>query len=101
MARLTAAIPVLVWAATAPLAAGADETAPQVLAASCVACHGTGGSSEGAIPPIAGRTADELRASLVAFRDGSTPSTVMDRIAKGYTDAEIAALAEEVARWTE
>lgn len=90
----------LLLLATLPLPAAADETAPQVLAASCVTCHGTGGKSATAIPPIAGHTAAELKTALVAFRDGTSPSTVMDRIAKGYSDAELDALAAEIAKWT-
>jgi cytochrome c553 len=30
---------------------------------------------------------------MQAFRAGSRPATVMDRIAKGFTEAEIAAIA--------
>jgi cytochrome c553 len=30
---------------------------------------------------------------MQAFRDGKRPATVMDRIAKGFSDAEIAAIA--------
>jgi len=78
----------------------ADETAPSVLAASCVACHGTGGKSEGAIPTIAGQKAADLQKEMLAFRDGSAKATVMNRIAKGYTDPEIAALAHEIETWT-
>lgn len=93
-------VPGLLALAALTSPAGADETAPQVLAASCVNCHGTGGKSTTAIPPIAGHTAVELKTALVAFRDGTNPSTVMDRIAKGYTDAELDALAAEIAKWT-
>ena len=81
------------------VAAYADETAPSILAASCVACHGTGGQSSGAIPSLAGIPADEMQTLLLSFRDGSTPATIMRRISKGYTDAEIAALAKEIAAW--
>jgi cytochrome subunit of sulfide dehydrogenase len=31
---------------------------------------------------------------MEAFRQGARPATVMDRIAKGFSDAEIAAIAE-------
>ena len=33
---------------------------------------------------------------MKAFRDGSRPSTIMGRIAKGYTDAEITAMANYI-----
>lgn len=99
MKQFLAASGLLVLAA-APLSANADETAPQVLAASCVACHGTGGRSTTGIPPIAGHAAVEIRTALAGFRDGTKPATVMDRIAKGYSDAEVDTLAKEIATWT-
>ena len=65
-----------------------------VLSASCAGCHGTDGRSPGSIPPIYGRSADFIRASMDDFRSGNRPSTVMGRHAKGYTDEEISLIAE-------
>jgi cytochrome c553 len=78
--------------------AHADETAPAVLADSCQECHGTGGTSPGAIPPIAGLEAAVIEERLQAFRS-DPEATIMGRISRGYTDAEIAALAAEIAGW--
>lgn len=65
-----------------------------VLAGSCMACHGPGGVSHGAIPSIAGRAEGDMSALLIAFRSGAVPgATVMTRIMKGFDDTEIAALA--------
>jgi sulfide dehydrogenase cytochrome subunit len=87
-------------AAAAALVAGAPAQAqnanPQLLTISCAGCHGTGGHSTGAIPSIFGRSAASIAETLRAFRDGRQPSTVMVRIAKGYTDAEIDAVAREI-----
>ena len=80
------------------LPAAADETAPAALAASCTACHGAAGHSGGAIPSLVGIDATSLTAMLLAMRSGEHPSTVMGRILKGYSDAEINALATEVAK---
>ena len=55
-------------------------------AASCSGCHG-------AAAPIAGRDAGEMTDSLLAFRSGVRPSTVMGRIAKGFEPAELGAIA--------
>jgi len=66
---------------------------PFSLALSCAACHGTDGKSPGAIPTIAGRSAKDIKDALVGFKAGTRPSTVMTRLAKGYTDPEIDALA--------
>jgi sulfide dehydrogenase cytochrome subunit len=71
-----------------PLSQGA------MLGASCAGCHGTDGRSPGSIPPIHGRSAEFIRTSLQEFRSGKRPSTVMGRHAKGYTDEEIALIAE-------
>ncbi|MFG1423338.1 c-type cytochrome [Roseixanthobacter liquoris] len=63
-------------------------------AASCSGCHGAAG---GAIPALAGRPAGEIVADMQAFRTGARPATVMDRIAKGFTDEETRAIADWIA----
>ena len=68
-----------------------------MLSGSCAGCHGTDGRSPGSIPPIHGRSAESIRDSLQDFRSGKRPSTVMGRHAKGYTDEEIALIAEYLA----
>jgi len=75
----------------------AQNASPQLLTVSCSGCHGPNGRSPGAIPSIYGRTAPALAGALRDFRDGKRPSTVMVRFAKGYTDAEIEAVAAEIA----
>jgi sulfide dehydrogenase cytochrome subunit len=60
-----------------------------VLALSCASCHGTNGASPGSIPKIQGRTADYIEKAMLQFKAGERPATVMNRIAKGYTDEEI------------
>jgi len=74
----------------------ADALQQRALAATCAACHGTDGhpATGSAIPALQGRDRDGLLAALVAFRDGSRPSTVMQQIARGYTPAQLARLAE-------
>jgi cytochrome c553 len=75
-------------------ASAATAQQPTALALSCAACHGTDGKSPGAIPTLAGRPAKELKDALVGFKAGTRPATVMNRLAKGYTDQEIDALAD-------
>lgn len=63
-------------------------------AGTCAACHGTDGRSAGSIPTIAGKPFAVLKAQLATFRSGEAEgATVMTRIAKGYDEAELAALA--------
>lgn len=95
----------LIPAAMAAVAAGfvpaqAQQADGRVLAMSCLNCHGPGGKSPGAIPSIAGKSEDFLKNALADFRDGKrtgAQATVMGRLAKGYSDAEIAAVAKYIA----
>ncbi len=81
----------------APSVMGEDVSPERaaMLAGSCANCHGTEGRLEGAIPRIAGREQSVLETLLLAFKHDSGPDvTVMDRIAQGYSDAELSALAQ-------
>ena len=61
-----------------------------MLADTCAGCHGTDGASAGpASPIIAGMNAECFVDMMEGFRDDSIYSTIMGRIAKGYTDDEI------------
>src|SRR6478672_9090163 len=73
----------------------ASSTTAQVrlLASNCANCHGTDGHSQGGMPSLSGQSKSALADMLKAFRDGTRPATVMQQLAKGYTDAEIDALA--------
>ena len=58
--------------------------------------HGTNGAraAPGAtLPGIAGRPAAEIVQAMKEFKEGKRPATLMHQIAKGYSDAEIAAIA--------
>lgn len=67
-------------------------------AASCAACHGTGGSAQTGIPSIAGQDKAVLTQKLLAYKAGTLPATVMHQHAKGYTDEQLARLAEHFSR---
>jgi len=43
--------------------------------------------------PLAGRPQAELVAAMLDFKAGRRPATIMDRIAKGFSEQEIAAIA--------
>src|SRR3954468_17828759 len=81
--------------AYAPLAAYPQDIQAQRLAATCANCHGTNGRSVTTeLAPLAGRPKDYLVSQMKAFRDGTRPATIMQQIAKGYTDRQIEAMAE-------
>ena len=70
-----------------------------MLANACAGCHGTLGASAGpSMPNLAGQSQPYLVAAMQAFRSGARPATVMGRLAKAYSDAEILALAEYFSR---
>ena len=62
-------------------------------AASCSGCHTAGPAAPSAVSRLYGRNADEIMTAMTGFRDGSLPSTVMNRIAKGFSDDELRAIA--------
>ena len=76
-------------------AAVAATPSAQMLADTCAGCHGTDGASQGpATPTIAGISHDYFLDTMKAFKSGDRPSTVMNRIAKGYTEEELAEMAK-------
>lgn len=69
-----------------------------MLASTCEGCHGTAGNSNGpATPSIAGMSEDYLVEAMEEFRDGDTKSTIMGRVAKGYSNEEIAMMSAHFA----
>ncbi|WP_135079950.1 cytochrome c [Terasakiella sp. SH-1] len=75
--------------------ASAEMASVETLAAPCAGCHGTKGSSHGpATPTIAGITQDYFISSMESYISGERKSTVMGRIAKGYSAEEIKVMAD-------
>ena len=81
----------LLAAAGPAIAQDAGALRLKALAATCANCHGTQGRAiEGAaVPGLAGMPATYLVEQLKAFKAGSRPATVMQQLAKGYSDAQI------------
>ncbi len=58
----------------------------QSLVANCMSCHGSNGASTGpATPSLGGLSKAYLTQVLTDYQTGKRASSVMDRIAKGYT----------------
>ena len=68
----------------------------QSMASACAMCHGTNGKpvANSPVAGLAGRPRDEIVQSMAQFKAGSKPATIMHQIARGYTEGEIAALAD-------
>jgi sulfide dehydrogenase cytochrome subunit len=76
---------------TAQLPAAPTAT---MLADTCAGCHGTDGASAGpATPNIAGLSETYFIDTMKAFKHGDRGSTIMGRIAKGYSKEEIKLMA--------
>ena len=70
-----------------------------MLADTCAGCHGTDGASTGpATPSLAGMSESYMVDSMKAFKSGERHSTVMGRIAKGYTEEEFKLMASVFAK---
>lgn len=67
----------------------------RAMAANCAACHGTNGKPApgSTLNGLAGKPKDELLNAMKQFKEGKKPATLMHQISKGYTDAELDALA--------
>ena len=72
-------------------AASAAEAPPG--ASSCSGCHAASAAVQTVVPRLVGRPAAEIITAMQAFRAAQRPATVMDRIAKGFSEPEIAAIA--------
>jgi len=79
------AAPVSSWAASPPGAAA------------CLGCH-TVAADGSPVPPLGNFTAEQIVTAMQAFRSGTRPATVMNRIARGFSDEEIKAIADWYAR---
>ena len=98
----------------------AETASPGMLSDTCLGCHGPGGISEGpAIPTISGMSEVYIISAMLAYKYGNDEdkveaiieadpdledveffartSTVMNRIAQGYSEAEIKAIAKHFA----
>ena len=69
------------------------------LAANCASCHPASAnkSAHEGVPHLAALSREALAKSLRDFKSGARPATVMQQISKGFSDAQIDALASYLA----
>lgn len=60
-----------------------------VAADACAGCHGTDGRSLGSMPAFHEKKPAELKQILREYKSGKREATIMDRIVKGYSDADL------------
>jgi len=89
MVRLLAAAIGLISIAAAVVA----SAEPPAGAAACSGCHPASTRVTSPVARLAGRDSAAIVKAMQDFRSGARAGTVMDRIAKGFTDEEIQAIA--------
>ena len=73
--------------------ATAASAQPPAGAASCSGCHPSSARVSSPVPRLTGVDRAAIVKAMQDFRSGQRSGTVMDRIAKGFTDDEIQAIA--------
>ena len=82
----------LVLALIGPASAAGPSDAPPG-AASCSGCHPGARWVDSTVPRLVGRNPADIVTAMQGFKSGQLPSTVMNRLAKGFSDDEIKAIA--------
>ncbi|MFN4004751.1 MAG: c-type cytochrome [Hylemonella sp.] len=100
IAAILLAVPAWVAAQTAAgAAAPATAVSGETMAHSCAACHGTQGRLRDELfMPLAGMPEAQFIRTMQDFRDGRRPSTLMGHVARGFSDADLQAMARYFAR---
>ena len=88
--RIAPAVAAVLLGAMAGSAMAAGALPPG--ASTCSGCHG----ASGPVPVLHGRAPDDVAAAMRDFREGRRTATVMDRIARGFTEDEVRAIAAAV-----
>lgn len=89
----------LVAGCTLSGAALAAPPTPEMISFACAGCHGTNGGSAGLMmPSLASQSKASIVDAMKKFKSGDRPSTVMGRLAKGYSDADFAAMGDFFAK---
>ncbi len=78
--------------ASAPVNAG-EVADGRLLAAGCFNCHGGNGNAVGEVmDPLSEVSPKKMYKSMKQYRADTKAGTIMNRIAKGYTDDELMAM---------
>ena len=124
MGKKALSVALLATGLTMGATASAEMASPSMLADTCAGCHGTSGVSNGpATPTISGMSKVYFVNAMLSYKYGEDedkitaaaktlkmdpddidglkrPATIMGRIAKGYSDEEIGAMADFFTRKT-
>jgi len=67
---------------------------------SCAPCHGANGKGVMA-PSIAGKSKDEILASLKNYKEGKVPNSLMKGLLTNVSDEDLGVLADEISKFKE
>ena len=76
--------------------AQSQGASPATIARTCYMCHGPEGKTAGPMPRLNGQPAAAIAKALVDFKTDQRKGTIMNRIAKGYSDADLQAVAQYI-----
>jgi cytochrome c553 len=71
----------------------AERPQSEAMALACSGCHGFEGHGQGSTPGIVGKAEADFARMMGDFKSGKRRSSIMNRIAAGYQDADFVALA--------
>lgn len=91
MKRIDCLAAIAILCAAAGPASAVDVAPPG--AAACSGCHPIGRRAGTPFTRLVGRNPADIVTAMQEFRTGQRPGTIMDRIAKGFTDDEVKAIA--------
>jgi cytochrome c553 len=75
------------------------EIDARAIAFNCRNCHAESSlDAKSSIPSLKNLSAQQIRQALLDFKYDKNPATLMPRLAKAYSDAELAAVAEFLSR---
>lgn len=76
-------------------APSASALAGEMAAHTCAACHGTQGRlGDEFFMPLAGMPVEQFVSTMIDFREGKRPSTLMGHVARGFTDEQLRAMGQ-------
>jgi sulfide dehydrogenase cytochrome subunit len=83
---------------SAGVAAAQDGPSGQAMVQTCYVCHGPEGRSAEAVPALMRGQKEFVVQQMLDFKADRRPATIMNRVAKAYSDEQIAAIADYLAR---
>ena len=81
----------------AGVAAAQDGPSGQAMVQTCYVCHGPEGRSAEAVPALMRGQKEFVVRQMTEFKTDRRPATIMNRVAKSYSDEQIVAIADYLA----